>query len=166
MYATLSDLLNDLFGNFLLSIIGHKIPPLPIQTFGFFMALSFIGAYIVITAELKRKEALGLLTTIQQKVTINKPISQTDLILNILVGALIGYKLLEMVFDYSSLIQNPQEFILSTKGNVLGLFIGGGIAFYYKKKEADAVKGKGECRHKSSQYTDHIQMKTTGTDFD
>jgi phosphatidylglycerol:prolipoprotein diacylglycerol transferase len=133
MYATLSDLINDLFGFYI---------PLPIQTFGFFMALSFMGAYIATTAELKRKEAIGLLSTIQQKATLNKPVSQVDYIANILIGGLIGYKVLEMVLNYSLLVQNPQEFILSTKGNIIGLFVGAGIAFYYKKKEADAVKGK------------------------
>lgn len=133
MYATISDLLKDIFGFYI---------PLPIQTFGFFMALSFGGAYYTTNSELKRKEASGLLKSFQKKVTINKPISQTEYIINILLGGLIGYKVLEMVFNYGSLIQNPQEFILSTKGNNFGLIIGAGIAFYFKKKEADEIKGK------------------------
>ena len=133
MYATISDLLKDIFGFYI---------ALPIQTFGFFMALSFGGAYYVTSSELKRKEASGLLQSFQKKVTINKPISQTDYIINILIGGVIGYKILEMFLDYGALIQNPQEFILSTKGSYFGLFVGAGIAFYYKKKEADEIKGK------------------------
>ena len=133
MYATISDLLKDIFGFNL---------PLPIQTFGFFMALSFGGAYYTTNSELKRKEGLGLMHAFQKKVTINKPISQSDYIINIILGGLIGYKILEMIFDYDALVQNPQEFILSTKGNILGLIAGAGIAFYFKKKEADELKGK------------------------
>ncbi len=133
MYATISDLIKDLFGFYI---------PLPIQTFGFFMALSFAGAYMATSAELKRKEAMGLLHSFQQKVILNKPISQTDFIINILLGAIVGYKVLEMILNYDSLVQNPQEFILSTKGNSIGLILGAGIAFYFKKKEADAIKGK------------------------
>ncbi len=133
MYATISDLLKDIFGFYI---------PLPIQTFGFFMALSFGGAYYTTNSELKRKEANGLLKSFQKKSIINQPVTQTDFIINIILGGLIGYKVLEMFFDYAALIQNPQEFILSTKGNPIGLIAGAAIAFYYKKKEADEIKGK------------------------
>jgi phosphatidylglycerol---prolipoprotein diacylglyceryl transferase len=50
MYASLSDLLRDLFG---LNI------PLPIQTFGLMLGLSFAGAFITAVNELKRRESLG-----------------------------------------------------------------------------------------------------------
>jgi phosphatidylglycerol:prolipoprotein diacylglycerol transferase len=133
MYATLSDLIKDLFGFYI---------PLPIQTFGFFMALSFMGAYIATSAELKRKEALGLISSFQRKVMMNKPVSQTDYILNIIVGALIGYKAIEMLLNYDALVQNPQDFILSARGNFIGLLAGGAVAFYLRKKEADAIKNK------------------------
>jgi prolipoprotein diacylglyceryltransferase len=66
MYATISDLLLDLFG---LNI------PLPIQTFGFFMALSFMAAYWVTSSELQRFEANGLLKTIRVKTILNEPIT-------------------------------------------------------------------------------------------
>jgi hypothetical protein len=49
MYATISDLLLDLFGIYI---------PLPIQTFGFFLGLSFLGAFWATQSELKRKEIL------------------------------------------------------------------------------------------------------------
>lgn len=133
MYPTISDLIKDLFG---INI------PLPVQTFGFFMACAFAGAYIATSAELKRKESLGLLNVIHKKVITNKPVSLSDFIVNILLGALIGYKILEAILNYDLLIKNPQEFILSSKGNLLGALIGAAIAFYYKMKDADAVKGK------------------------
>ena len=44
MYPTISHLLNDLFG---IDI------PLPIQTFGFWVAIAFLAAFYVITKELK-----------------------------------------------------------------------------------------------------------------
>ena len=37
----------------------------------------------------------------------------------IIGGFLIGFKLVEAL-DYNSLVQNPQEFILSTKGSIIG----------------------------------------------
>ena len=62
MYPTISDLLKDLFGFYL---------PLPVQTFGFFMAVSFAAAYYTTASELKRKTAQGFLKPIQRKVSKN-----------------------------------------------------------------------------------------------
>jgi len=133
MYPTITDLLKDLFG----------IPiPLPIQTFGFFMALSFAAAYYFTASELKRKTAQGLLKPISKIVIKNKPVTAQHYITNMLTMGLIGFKLLEMVFDYDALVSNPQAFILSAKGNVIGLLIGAAWGYYNTKKEADAVKGK------------------------
>ena len=50
MYPTISHLLFDLF--------NVKIP-LPIQTFGFWVAMSFIVAAWLLSKELKRKEEEG-----------------------------------------------------------------------------------------------------------
>ena len=46
MYPNISYLLNDLFGVYI---------PLPIQTFGFFVALAFIFSSWTLALELKRK---------------------------------------------------------------------------------------------------------------
>jgi phosphatidylglycerol:prolipoprotein diacylglycerol transferase len=135
MYATISDLLRDLFG---LNI------PLPIQTFGFMMALSFVAAYMATNSELKRKEANGLLKPFKVKKKINEKISPIDYVTAITIGAFIGFKFLEMVLDYDALVENPQKFILSAKGSWFGAILGGVYSYYQKKKEADALKGKQE----------------------
>lgn len=131
MYATISDLLRDLFG---INI------PLPIQTFGFFMGLSFLGAYWATSSELKRKESLGLLTTISKKVILYKRATLQDYLIQIVFGALIGYKLLEMILHYGDLLNDTQGFILSMRGNILGAVIGGAIAYYFQKQDDDKAK--------------------------
>jgi phosphatidylglycerol:prolipoprotein diacylglycerol transferase len=50
MYPSISDLFQDFFGFGL---------PLPIQTFGFFVALSVIAAAFFLGLELKRRERAG-----------------------------------------------------------------------------------------------------------
>ncbi len=133
MYATISDLLLDLFG---LNI------PMPIQTFGFFMALSFMAAYQVTASELKRFEANGLLQPIRVKLVQNAPVMLVDIIAQTIIGAFIGFKLLEMFLDYDALVANSQKFLLSAKGSWFGALVGGIIAYYYKNKEAKEVAGK------------------------
>ena len=49
MYPTISYLIEDLFGVFI---------PLPIQTFGFFVAIAFLLASWTISLELKKKKKM------------------------------------------------------------------------------------------------------------
>ncbi len=58
MYPTISDLIFDLTG---LNI------PLPIQSFGFLLAISFICAAYTLSLELKRKEKLGIFKPLHNK---------------------------------------------------------------------------------------------------
>lgn len=121
MYATLSDLLKDLFGLNL---------PLPIQTFGLMLGLSFAGAFITAVSELKRREKLGFLKSTITKVWINKKSTTVDTITAVVTWGFIGFKLLEAALDYDALVQNPQEFILSTKGSIFGLIAGAAYGYY------------------------------------
>ena len=131
MYPTISYLLEDL--------LGINIP-LPIQTFGFFVALSFIvGAYFI-SKEFKRKEKEGLVSKIKQKKLIGEGVTIKDWFNSIIGGFLIGFKLVEAILDYDSLVQNPQEFILSTKGSIIGGIIVALISSFIKYKEKEKTK--------------------------
>ena len=126
MYPTISHLIYDLFG---VNI------PLPIQTFGFWVAISFLAAAWVITLELKRKESEGFLSAVKVKEIIGKKLSAQEIISSVLVGFGIGFKVIEALFNYSDLVANPQDFIISTRGNLLGGLLISGIALYLKWKE-------------------------------
>lgn len=131
MYPTISDALLDLFG---INI------PLPLPSFGFFVAISFLLAAYLFTLELKRKEENGLLKSTIKPVVIGTPASMQDLFLNGLFGFVIGFKLPILVLEYSQFVQNPPSYILSTKGIFIGGIIGAAIGIYLRKREADKTK--------------------------
>jgi len=114
MYPTISDLINDLFG---INI------PLPIQSFGFFMAISFLIASYLLYLELKRKENEGLIHSFEKKTMIGKPVTAQELILSSLLGFVIGLKLVGAVIDYTAFSENPQTYIFSPQGSMIGGFL-------------------------------------------
>lgn len=127
MYPTLTHMLQDLFGINL---------PLPVQTFGFFVALSFIGANLAMTWEMKRKEKEGILSTWKKKIWKGKPVTSQDYIMSVLFGFVLGFKGGEAFLHYSDFVGNPQEFLISGRGNfVIGLVVA--ALFYYLKLRED-----------------------------
>lgn len=125
MYPTLSEFLKSLGINL----------PLPIQTFGFFVALSFLAAAITLSRELKRKATQGMIPDQSKKVIVGKPASMVEYITNIGIGFVIGYKLSLLLTDYMAFVANPQDILLSADGNFWGGFIGALLLFFLKLRE-------------------------------
>ena len=130
MFPNLSDLVNYFF---------HTQLILPFPTFGFFMFLSFMVAYYVFQAELKRKESLGILH--KQKFTqiVGEPAGPWEILLNGVFGFFIGFKIPFIIFHYVEFASDPPKFIGSWNGNWwFGLIIAlvfGFWAYYEKNKD-------------------------------
>ena len=131
MYPTISHLLFDLFG---INI------PLPIQTFGFWVAIAFIFASWIISNELKRKEKEGFLSSTKVNEIIGESLTTSEIISSLITGFFIGFKFIEALFHYTDLVNNPQDFILSTRGNLLGGLLIAAISFYLKWTENNKTK--------------------------
>ena len=131
MYPTISHLLFDLFG---INI------PLPIQTFGFWVAIAFIFASWIISNELKRKEKEGFLSSTKVNEIIGESLTTSEIISSLLTGFFIGFKFIYALFHYPDLVNNPQDVILSTKGNLIGGILIAAISFYLKWTENNKTK--------------------------
>lgn len=117
MYPNLYYAVKDLFG---IEITGLKL----INSFGFFVAIAFITASAVLSAELKRKEKEGLLIHEEEKMIIGAPASVQELLFNFLLGFIFGYKIIG-AFVVPAALNDPQSFILSTNGSApVGILVG------------------------------------------
>lgn len=132
MYPTISDLLQDLFGIHI---------ALPIQTFGFMMAFSFLLAAWIMSMELKRKEKLQLIHPFTTRILKGAPASMGELSLSGFIGFLIGFKVGYVINHYTEFVNDTQGVLLSAKGNIFfGLAIAALSAWLrYREKEKEKL---------------------------
>jgi phosphatidylglycerol---prolipoprotein diacylglyceryl transferase len=121
-----------------------------INSFGFFVAIAFIVAAALLSKELKRKSKMGLLQPTENEVMVGKPATVGELILNFILGFILGYKILALFFLSSSATQDPQTFIFSSMGNwPLGIGLGlvfAGLKWWERKKQQLAKPEKRTVR--------------------
>ena len=130
MYPRLSDLINDIFGTNI---------QLPIQSYGFFLALAFVTGAVLLYHELNRKEKEGLIGITSRKVKKGYPAKPLQVFVVFVFSFIIGYKIGGFILEYDQFVENPQEYVLSTDGSVLiGIFIAllYTVYFYYTKHKA------------------------------
>lgn len=134
MYPTITDFLKKVFG---INI------PLPIQTYGFFFALALLTAAYLYYFEYKRKEKEGKMIPFYVNETIGEAPNAQFVIFNFIFSFLIGYKLIEALIHYKEFVANPQEMILSARGNFIGGLIFAiivTVSAYWKKNEKKLPK--------------------------
>jgi phosphatidylglycerol---prolipoprotein diacylglyceryl transferase len=131
MYPNLYYAFKDLF--------GVDWPALSIvNSFGFFVAISFILAAVTLSAELKRKAKQGVLEFTEVNMTVGQPATAVELLLNFLLGFVLGYKFVGLFLMDKAAQSNPQEFIFSSVGHWpagIGLGLLAGLKWYEKNKQ-------------------------------
>jgi phosphatidylglycerol:prolipoprotein diacylglycerol transferase len=99
-----------------------------LNTFGLMVAVAFVASAAVLSSELKRKEAQGLLSPREETITIGEPAHFSELFFNFIVGFLFAYKLVGLFLNKPD-DMNPQDYIFSKEGNFLaGLVLGAALA--------------------------------------
>lgn len=126
MYPDFQYLLQSLFG-----------VPMPewlsiFKTFGFLVALSFLGAAWSLTRELKRKEEQGLLQPEFTTIEIGHPASVNELLWAAIIGFIIGYKAGGFIGHAAEVAPNPMGYLFSLQGNIL-IGIAGALVMGYAK---------------------------------
>lgn len=109
------------------------------NSFGFFVALAFIAAAIVLAKELRRKERDGLMVYTEETIMVGRPASITELLVNFILGFLLGYKIVGLFTADREAVADPQTFIFSADGNMpAGILIGlllAGLKWYERNKQ-------------------------------
>lgn len=134
MYPNLYYVFKDWFG-----LNWHGLHFL--NTFGLMVAVAFVVAAFVLNRELQRKEKQGLLAPREEMITVGKPASLSELIINALVGFLFGFKLIGLFFGKPEGI-NAQDYIFSGQGNLLGGLVLGGVMAGLKWRDKNKQKLK------------------------
>lgn len=105
-----------------------------INSFGFFVAIAFLVAASLLAQELKRKSKQGLLKPTDMKITVGRPATTRELLVNFLLGFLLGYKILALFFQGAE-VQDTQAYIFSWQGNFLLGLVTGGLFGWMKWRE-------------------------------
>ncbi len=137
-YATLPEFFNSIFNT-------DIFPNIPLNTYGFFVAMGFMVAAVFASKELKRRGSLGQINSIPSFEMIGEKPKLTDLIWPFLIWLFVGMKIVGALINNPKLLTNGQKtvaYLFSTEGfPIYGFLLGAIIAGYtYYKLNKAALK--------------------------
>ncbi|HMQ06525.1 MAG TPA: prolipoprotein diacylglyceryl transferase [Saprospiraceae bacterium] len=150
MYPDLSYFLHDIFGT------SPDNWASIIKTFGFFLALAFLGSGWVLRSELKRYENEGKLSSVKKKVQVKEGFNLQELLINGLLLFIAGGKVPYIINHFDEMKADPASVIFSSSGIwIIGIVTAAAYIIYYFLTQ----KGK-KATTKVQQVTIHPYEKT------
>lgn len=135
-YGTLPEFFNSIFNT-------NVFPDIPLNTYGFFVAMGFMVAAIFAAKELKRRGELGQIHQIPTVEIIGQKPSWKDLLSPFLIWFVVGMKVLGAIIHNPKLLTNGQNtvaYLFSSEGYpIYGLILGviaAAYAYYSINKKA------------------------------
>lgn len=135
MYPTIYHFFYDMFGVEGPAWEWMKI----INSFGFFVALAFIGAHYLLSQEVKRREELGQFKAQKKTIEVGHPPRISEMISSGLIGFILGYKFVYLFMNASDAFGSqarPQEFLLSLDGNWIAGILLAALFVWMRWREA------------------------------
>lgn len=126
-YATIPRFFNAIFDT-------DFFPNIPLNTYGFFVAMGFMVAAIFAAKELKRKGKLGMIPSIPATEIIGEKPKLQDFIFPVLMWFFIGMKIVGALIHDSDLLTNDQNtvsYLFSSQGFPIYGFIAAALAAAY-----------------------------------
>ncbi len=110
-----------------------------VKTFGLMLVIAILSSAWVLYLELKRKEEEGLLHAVPTKVITGKPATPIELIVNAIIGFVLGFKILYIFSNFAEFQADASSVLLSSKGvligGIIGSIIGTGLKYWEKNKD-------------------------------
>jgi phosphatidylglycerol---prolipoprotein diacylglyceryl transferase len=131
MFPRLSDLMEYLLGISL---------QLPVQTYGFFVAMAFAVAGVIVYLELKRKEIAGQIKPQTKTVWKGKPPTLREYLTTGIVFFAVGYKIIGLLLNYDEFMQDPQKYLFSLEGSFFGGIVTAGVMVYLDYRQGKKEK--------------------------
>ncbi|MBI1307796.1 MAG: diacylglyceryl transferase [Bacteroidetes bacterium] len=135
MFPNFYFLFKDLFGIEACALVY-------INTFGFFVAISFLLANLTMTWELQRKEKDGLIKGMPGKQWVGVMPNMSDYAWNAAMGFILGWKFLYLIVNACDFFSDPQSKILSSEGSLTMGLIAAAIAVGMKYYQGWKTKNK------------------------
>ena len=141
-YPTVFDFINDKLP-FLKDVFrdGEPFPSMFPNTYGFFVALAFLFAALVLRQELKRREQLNLLIGYPREIVVGTGPNWTQLLINGAISFLFGYKIIGAFTNMDQASIDQMAYLQSSEGSLLGGILAMALSIFpaYRKAKKEEL---------------------------
>ena len=141
-YPTVFDFINDKLP-FLSEMFrdGEPFPSMFPNTYGFFVAMAFLFAALVLRQELKRREGLKLLIGHPREIVVGTGPNWTQLLINGAISFFFGYKIIGAFTNMEQASIDQMAYLQSSEGSLMGGILAMALSIFpaYRKAKKEEL---------------------------